>query len=53
MPFLAPTFARLPPLDFLLADQMESRQKIARPRASACAPCSATRPAATHLVRSA
>ena len=30
MPFLAPTFARLPPLDFLLADQMESRQKIAR-----------------------
>ncbi|SEB22652.1 hypothetical protein [Variovorax sp. YR216] len=30
MPFLAPSHARLPPLDFLLADQMESRQKIAR-----------------------
>lgn len=30
MPFLAPTFARLPPLAFLLADQMESRKKIAR-----------------------
>jgi hypothetical protein len=30
MPFLAPTFARLPPLDFLLADQMEPRQRIAR-----------------------
>jgi hypothetical protein len=30
MPFLAPTFARLPPLAYLLADQMESRKKIAR-----------------------
>ena len=26
MPFLAPTFARLPPLDCLLADQMEPRK---------------------------
>lgn len=30
MPFLAPSFARLPPLAYLLADQMESRKKIAR-----------------------
>lgn len=30
MPFLAPSFARLPPLDFLLADQREPRQRIAR-----------------------
>ena len=30
MPFLAPTFARLPPLSFLLADQMEPRKNIAR-----------------------
>ena len=30
MPFLAPSFARLPPLDYLLADQMESRKHIAR-----------------------
>jgi hypothetical protein len=30
MPFLAPSFARLPPLSFLLAGQMESRKKIAR-----------------------
>ncbi|MDR6860525.1 hypothetical protein J2W96_006865 [Variovorax guangxiensis] len=27
MPFLAPSFARLPPLAYLLADQMESRKK--------------------------
>lgn len=30
MPFLAPSFARLPPLAYLLADQMESRKNIAR-----------------------
>jgi hypothetical protein len=30
MPFLAPSFARLPPLAFLLADQTESRKNIAR-----------------------
>ena len=30
MPFLAPSFARLPPLSFLLADQMEPRKAIAR-----------------------
>jgi hypothetical protein len=30
MPFLAPSFARLPPLSFLLADQVEPRKKIAR-----------------------
>ena len=30
MPFLAPTFARLPPLVYLLADQTEPRQRIAR-----------------------
>jgi hypothetical protein len=30
MPFLAPSFARLPSLDFLLADQMEPRKAIAR-----------------------
>lgn len=29
MPFLAPSFARLPPLDYLLADQLEPRKKIA------------------------
>ncbi|MEJ8816090.1 hypothetical protein WKW77_33915 [Variovorax ureilyticus] len=29
MPFLAPSHARLPPLDFLLTDQMESRNAIA------------------------
>jgi hypothetical protein len=30
MPCLAPSFARLPPLAYLLADQMESRKNIAR-----------------------
>ena len=30
MPFLAPSFARLPPLEFLLADQVEPPQRIAR-----------------------
>jgi hypothetical protein len=30
MPFLAPSFARLPPLSLLLADQVEPRKKIAR-----------------------
>jgi hypothetical protein len=30
MPFLAPTFARLPPLSILLADQTEPRQRVAR-----------------------
>ena len=30
MPFLAPSFARLPPLDYLLADQVESRKHVAR-----------------------
>ena len=30
MPFLAPSFARLPPLAYLLDDQVESRRKIAR-----------------------
>ena len=30
MPFLAPSFARLPPLAYLLDDQSESRRKIAR-----------------------
>lgn len=30
MPFLAPSFARLPPLAYLLADQMESRKNITR-----------------------
>ena len=30
MPFLAPSFARLPPLAYLLADQVESRKHIAR-----------------------
>jgi hypothetical protein len=30
MQFLAPSFARLPPLSFLLADQVEPRKKIAR-----------------------
>lgn len=30
MPFLAPSFARLPPLSYLLDDQVESRRKIAR-----------------------
>ncbi|MDM0085068.1 hypothetical protein QTI17_31220 [Variovorax sp. J31P179] len=30
MPFLAPSFARLPPLVYLLDDQVESREKIAR-----------------------
>jgi hypothetical protein len=30
MPFLSPSFARLPPLDYLLADQRESRKNIAR-----------------------
>jgi len=30
MPFLAPSAARLPPLAFLLADQVESRKAIAR-----------------------
>ena len=30
MPFLAPSFARLPPLSFLLADQTEPRKKNAR-----------------------
>jgi hypothetical protein len=30
MPFLAPSFARLPPLAFLVADQVESRNHIAR-----------------------
>ena len=30
MPFLAPSFARLPPLSFLLADQVETRKNIAR-----------------------
>ncbi|MDR6859938.1 hypothetical protein J2W96_006278 [Variovorax guangxiensis] len=29
MTFLAPSFARLPPLTYLLADQMESRKNIA------------------------
>lgn len=27
MPLLAPSFGRLPPLDFLLADQVEPRKK--------------------------
>ena len=30
MPFLAPSFARLPPLAYLLADQTEPRKTIAR-----------------------
>ncbi|KPV07003.1 hypothetical protein APR51_43580, partial [Variovorax paradoxus] len=30
MPFLAPSAARLPPLAFLLADQVEPRKKVAR-----------------------
>ena len=30
MPFLAPSFARLPPLACLLADQVEPRTKVAR-----------------------
>jgi len=30
MPFLAPSFARLPPLAYLLADQVEPRKNIAR-----------------------
>lgn len=30
MPFLAPSFARLPPLAYSLADQFEPRKKIAR-----------------------
>ena len=30
MPFLAPSFARLPPLAYLLDDQVEPRRKIAR-----------------------
>jgi hypothetical protein len=40
MPFLAPSFARLPPLSYLLADQTEPRPRTARPHswASACAP---------------
>lgn len=30
MPFLAPSFAHLPPLDYLLADQVEPCRKVAR-----------------------
>ena len=30
MPFLAPSFAGLPPLSFLLADHVEPRRRVAR-----------------------
>ena len=30
MPFLAPSFAGLPPLSFLLANQVEPRRRVAR-----------------------
>jgi len=51
MPFLAPSFARLLPLDYLLAGQVEARQKVARNLGLAGGPCSATRPAATRRAR--
>ncbi|KWT98553.1 MULTISPECIES: hypothetical protein [unclassified Variovorax] len=48
MPFVAPSLPRLPPLAFLLADQMESRKNIARQRGVSLRTCSATKPPATH-----